>query len=497
MTPLDVTSFSASPARGVPRINVLLIVALSLLGLVGAISLFNPFDLTWERPSAFAVALAVSALVMMTAAISAIVVADRRDVAELGFLGNGLLSMAVLSVAHAAVTPDALFDRNEAFGVAGLLVVPAFALSSLPVLFAATRFGRWGARNWRDWSLVTTLGAFVVAFALAGLPNIWSAASPRSPLSIGSCTMAFAAIVVVASRHHRRHVSSNYHEFLGIWVALAGLAISALAPMADLYGLGFWGLHLVGFVSALLLSISCIAVARRVRLSQKTFAPVLAVDPFLSLDLAASAVVRDYLSTEIDEVEFANTADLALRVADRMGLSVVRRRNVGLAAVMHDVGKTLVPAEILRKPGSLSAHEFSVVQEHASNGALILSNDWLLAPCAHIVRAHHERVDGAGYPDRMAGQTIPVEARIIAACDAFQAITHDREYRQGLPVGLSLAILHAFAGQQWDAEIVRHLMFVVAESGLGGQTYDADTLDIDVEVPDDLADLLVQVDCEI
>ncbi|HUF99848.1 MAG TPA: HD domain-containing phosphohydrolase, partial [Ilumatobacter sp.] len=197
-------------------------------------------------------------------------------------------------------------------------------------------------------------------------------------------------------------------------------------------------------------------------------------------------------TSEGNDVEFANTADLALKVADRMGLSTAQRRNLGLAAVMHDVGKSLVPSEILSKPGSLSDHEFRVVQEHAANGAQILATDALLAPCAHIVRAHHERVDGNGYPDRLSGQSIPVEARIIAVCDSFDAITHDREYRSGLPVGLALAILRSNAGQQWDAEVVRYLMLVVADSDLAGPATDAE-----MEVPNDLAELLVQVDCEI
>ncbi len=183
---------------------------------------------------------------------------------------------------------------------------------------------------------------------------------------------------------------------------------------------------------------------------------------------------------------------MALKVADRMKLSIEQRRNLGLATVMHDVGKTLVPAEILSKPGPLSADEFRIVQQHAADGAQMLTTDRLLGPCAHIVRAHHERVDGAGYPDGLIGSEIPIEARIIAVCDAFDAITHDREYRKGLPVGMSLAILTSNAGQQWDANVVRHLMLVAAEANIVGPVPD-----VEMTVPDDLAELLVRVDCEI
>ena len=248
----------------------------------------------------------------------------------------------------------------------------------------------------------------------------------------------------------------------------------------------------MGFVSAVALAISTAVVAQQMARTQEAFASVLAIDPFLALDLHANPLVSQFMRLDAERPESAGTAELALKVADRMKLSVAQRRNLGLAAVLHDVGKSLVPAEILAKPRSLSAEEFAIVQEHAADGAEMLAADALLAPCAHIVRAHHERVDGAGYPDGLSGSGIPIESRIIAACDAFDAITHDRQYRQGLPFGLSLAILTSNAGQQWDADVVRHLMMVVAD-----EQRVAPVPAVEMIVPDDLAELLVQVDCEI
>ena len=482
---------------------MLLYVACGFVGSAATLSVLNSADVTWEQSSAFAALGALAALVTMVAAVVAIAVADRANVAELGFIGNGLLSMSVLGAAHAAVTPGALYLDNPAFAVAALLVLPAFVLSLLPLLRAGTTFGRWGARHWRDWSIMSTFVAFVVAFALAGLPNAWPTVSARGPVSVAVCAASFVAVMILAARFSRRQkVSGSAQKVSGssgslpglliMAVAFAGLGISALAPMTSVFGVAFWGLRAVGFAAALTLAGCIVAVAKRVAATQAAFAPVLEVDPFLALDLAASPLVSRYLATDADGLAFAGTADLALKVADRMKLSVEQTRNLGLAAVMHDVGKTLVPAEILNKPGSLSAEEFRLVQRHAPDGAAMLAADRLLAPCAPIVRSHHERVDGAGYPDGLAGSSIPIEARIIAACDAFDAITHDREYRSGLPVGLSLAILNSNAGQQWDAEVVRHLMMVVADSNLVPPATEAE-----LAVPDDLAELLAQVDCEI
>lgn len=467
-------------------------VACGFMGIVGVLSLFSPFNVAWEQPSAFAALGALTAMVMMTAAVVTMAVADRRNVAEVGLLGNGLLSMSVLAAVNAAVTPDALYADNEAFGIAALLVLPAFVLSSLPVLFANTIFGRWCALRWRDWSLLSTLVAFVVAFALAGLPDMWPPLNPRGPVSIAVCLACFIAVMAMTARCHRRHAISGSPRFLVIWLALTGLGITALMPLADVFGLGFWSLRALGFMSALALAVSTVSVAKRAVRSQEAFAPVLAVDPFLALDLAASPLISRHLLSAAADREVVGTADVALKVADRMKLSIEQRRNLGLAAVMHDVGKTLVPADILNKPGPLSADEFQIVQRHAADGAQMLTADPLLAPCAHIVRAHHERVDGAGYPDGLTSSDIPIEARIIAACDAFDAITHDREYRKGLPVGMSLAILTSNAGQQWDADVVRHLMLVAAEVNLV-----TSAPDVEMSIPDDLAELLERVDCEI
>jgi hypothetical protein len=488
--PLSASPAAGSPPSGVSRLTVLALMGFAFVGVVGTVVLLSSAGVTWDQPSAFAAVGALAAVITMAASVVAIAVADRSNVAELGLIGNGLLSMSVVGAAHAAVTPAALYEDNAAFGVAGLLVVPSFVLSSLPVLLATTNFGRWAARRWRDWSILSTFVAFVVAFALTGLPDVWPNVSARGLVSVAVCGASFIAVIAPARRFRRRFAISGSNGSLIVPIAFVGLALTAFAPMTNAFGIGFWGVRALGFVAALTLAGCIVVTAKRATHVHAAFEPVLEIDPFLSLDLAASPLVNGYVATEADGL--AGTADMALRVAERMKLSVDQRRNLGLAAVMHDVGKTRIPQEILRKPGSLSAEEFRLVQEHAANGADMLAGDRLLAPCAHIVRAHHERVDGAGYPDGLAGSSIPIEARIIAACDAFDAITHDRDYRRGLPVGLSLAILNSNAGQQWDAEVVRHLMMVVADSDLA-----APATECELVVPDDLADLLAQVDCEI
>ena len=256
-------------------------------------------------------------------------------------------------------------QTTKTFATAALLLLPAFVVSSLPVLFANTPWGRWCRLHSHNWSLLSTLAAFVVAFALAGLPDVWPEPTPRGPLSIAVCLISFISVMALTARFHRRHVTSGSPRFLVMWLALAGLGVTALTPLADVFGIGFWGLRAVGFVSALALAGSTISVAKRAAAAQETFAPVLAVDPFLGLDLMASPLVSQHLLAASADREVVGTAGMALKVADRMKLSIEQRRNLGLATVMHDVGKTLVPAEILSKPGPLSSDEFRIVQQHA------------------------------------------------------------------------------------------------------------------------------------
>ena len=125
---------------------------------------------------------------------------------------------------------------------------------------------------------------------------------------------------------------------------------------------------------------------------------------------------------------------LSLAVGDELGIDGRDRRNLEFAALLHDVGKINVPDAILNKPGRLTDEEFEIIKRHPADGQQMLERiGGVLADVGVIVRHHHERWDGRGYPDRIAGEAIPLPARIICACDAFSAMTTDRSYRRAMP----------------------------------------------------------------
>jgi len=154
---------------------------------------------------------------------------------------------------------------------------------------------------------------------------------------------------------------------------------------------------------------------------------------------------------------------LALAVADRLGLSAEQRRNLEFAALLHDIGKIAVPKEIVNKTGKLSPEEWTIIKTHTVEGQRMLARvGGFMRDVGLIVRSHHERWNGSGYPDGLAGEEIPLEARIIACCDAWNAMRTDRSYRQALSYEVALAELQAGAGSQFDPKVVEFLVETIS-----------------------------------
>ena len=155
-------------------------------------------------------------------------------------------------------------------------------------------------------------------------------------------------------------------------------------------------------------------------------------------------------------------AELAGSLARHIGLRDEQLHAVVRAAELHDVGKVLVPDAILNKPGELSEDELALMRRHAIAGWLILRESAESDAIAALVRSSHERWDGMGYPDGLAGEAIPLGARIIKICDAFDAMTHERPYRSARSGAEALAELREGAGVRYDPTLVAVFLTAVA-----------------------------------
>jgi putative two-component system response regulator len=140
--------------------------------------------------------------------------------------------------------------------------------------------------------------------------------------------------------------------------------------------------------------------------------------------------------------------------------------------VLHDLGKIAIPDAILLKPGPLSDNEFAIMRQHSVEGERICLSLRSVAHYLSIIRHHHERIDGAGYPDRLVGGQIPVGARIVAIADAWDAMVSDRPYRAGLDPEEAKGRLRASAGKQWDAEMIG-IFLALLDDGLVQRVTDA------------------------
>jgi two-component system, cell cycle response regulator len=188
---------------------------------------------------------------------------------------------------------------------------------------------------------------------------------------------------------------------------------------------------------------------------------------FSSRQQARSVLLQVQSEREPDVHTHANSVtDLALMVGRCLDLEPDAMDVLARAAELHDIGKVAIPEEILRKPGPLTEGEWAFVRQHTIIGERILAAAPALASVGHVVRASHERWDGAGYPDGLAGEQIPRPARIVNVCDAFDAMVSDRPYQGGMPIEDALTELERCAGSQFDPAVVRAFVEAVAHQGV-------------------------------
>ena len=152
----------------------------------------------------------------------------------------------------------------------------------------------------------------------------------------------------------------------------------------------------------------------------------------------------------------------ALRIADRMALSKEEIIKIKLAAKLHDIGKVLIPREILVKPGPLTEEEWELIRRHPGYGATLMEPAKSLDAVRPIVHAHHEHYNGRGYPNRLSGEEIPIGARILTVADAFSTMTINRSYRKPISIQAASDELERCSGTQFDPIVVDHMLEILS-----------------------------------
>ncbi len=288
----------------------------------------------------------------------------------------------------------------------------------------------------------------VLSLAAAGTPS-WT----HVPLYLAALAAQFGTDFVQSAIWARTAFGVSLVEHART-VRVAFLVDAALAPVGLVVAIAAGGrIWAVLVVLPLVALLQFFARERQVR-----------IDHALELSHAyrgTAMLLGDVIEAD-DEYTGAHSRDvvaLVLSVADRLGLDAQERQRAEFAALLHDVGKVKIPLEIINKPGPLDKTERALMNTHTIVGQTMLERiGGLLGEVGGIVRSCHERWDGGGYPDGLAGEEIPFEARIVCACDAWSAMTTDRAYRKAMPDELAKAELRACAGTHFDPHVVDALL---------------------------------------
>ena len=190
-----------------------------------------------------------------------------------------------------------------------------------------------------------------------------------------------------------------------------------------------------------------------------------AVEASADLEIGEAAVAGLVAAVELRDGHCGghgqDVLEVAIAVGRELGVGPRALRELALAAQLHDIGKLAVDEAILQKPGPLTADEWQIVREHPSAGAAVLAEIPGMADAARMVRAHHERFDGSGYPDGLRGHQIPLGGRILAVCDAYRAMIEQRPYRRRFTPEQALRELQAGRGSHFDGAAVDALARVL------------------------------------
>ena len=340
--------------------------------------------------------------------------------------------------------------------------------------------------------LPTVLAPFLVmaAYVLERLAHReWRARLRRVHITIGSCWFALGPVLVLcvaglgpptwsrwplyvlalAAQIGIDLVTSAISEWLVFGqslvttaghVARAGLIDAALSPAGLALAIAGEGTALYALVAGLplIVLLKRMSEDRETRIGQANE---------LGEAYEGTALLLGDVVEADDEYTGSHTRGvvwLVERVAEHLELSANDRRDSKLAAILHDVGKIRIPDSIINKPGRLTPEERAIIETHTVEGQKLLTRvGGLLAEIGVIVRSCHERWDGAGYPDRLVGEAIPLPARIVCICDAFNAMITDRPYRARRSTDEALAELEACAGTHFDPRVVAATVEVVRE----------------------------------
>ena len=439
-------------------------------GTLGILSLGGD-QIIWGHPGlAFVVVLLLTVGCAVGAAIVWVIGLTRR-LAEVCLLGAVLWVVSFLPLVHGLLLPGTLYGPNPGTIVVVMAAVPAALVAALPLLFDGSVAGRWLSHRWLAWSVLWPLLSTGAAAALLIWPRAIAAPAAGGPVAIAIVVVSVGGTGILSLRHLRLYAIGRR---AGSLVASLGFIAPGIATIAFLgaepLSAGWWLAHFTDGLGVLFAAGGLSIAHYRDRSLSIVLSPVLTREPLVALELGLTPVVHRFIAAletkdNVTRMHVIRVGELAMRVGERAAVNPLALRAIGLGALLHDVGKLLTPDAVLMKPGSLTDEERAVIQRHPVDGAELLAGFPHLAEAAKIIRAHHERPDGAGYPDAVTAADISFGTSIVSVVDSWDAMVSDRPYRDGMPADQAEAILRKGSGTQWSEAAVDLVLAEIHEGG--------------------------------
>lgn len=409
-----------------------------------------------------------SALVAAAAAVGLTVIGARRGDTRTMLIGTSFAVMATLLALHGFSTPGVWFETNGLVAITGGATLPVGALLLVVSVLPLPRV----LRDVKPFLAVEGLMLLVV-LALGASALEWPSLLPAVPAPGGRDAMALlvvglVAFGVVTLRAFRTFLLTRRVVDLAVVVGLVWLATAVIPALTMTYDqLGWWVGHEVELDGILLVGIAVALDLARAAHSRPLSGDLRGTELVAREDVFLGSQIRALTVTLAEKDEYTErhtrrVARLAVQVGEELGLSATRLRTLAIGGLVHDIGKLSVPDAILKKPGPLGDDEYEAVQEHAERGYKLLGELGGFPDAVRsLVRDHHERLDGTGYPRGLVEAQQPLDTRILAVCDVYDALISKRVYREAWPEREALDLLRRDAGTKFDERCVDALAKVV------------------------------------
>lgn len=414
---------------------------------------------------------ASAALAVAAAALLTVAGVRRRD-GRAVLVGAAFSVMAALLCLHGLTTPGIVVGGNGVVSFTGGATLPVggaiLALSALPAL------RRPGAVR----PLLALLAAAVAAVLGLGAAALLeprlvpSVPEPRSPLALAVLTAGLVFYALLGLRALRTYRLTRRPADLVVAVGIVWLAAALVAALLlDYWNLGWWLGHAFEVVGIALVGIPVALDLRRSAQSRPLVGDLRGGDLVRAEEAFLGSHVRALMVALAEKDAYTEghvrrVALLAVAVGEELGLSSGRLRALAAGGLLHDIGKLSVPDAILKKPGPLTDAEYAVIRAHPERGrALLRELGGFDDDVVELVLNHHERVDGSGYPHGRSGDGLSLDARILGACDVYDALISPRVYRAAWPRTRALGLLRDGAGGEFDPRVVAALERVLGRGG--------------------------------